>query len=47
MSGTLTILGTGPGAEGLIVPEADAALAQATDALGYIPICAALRPARV
>lgn len=44
MSGTLTILGTGPGAEGLIAPEANAALAQATDALGYIPYLRRLAP---
>ena len=35
--GRLTIAGLGPGSEALITPQAQAALAQATDVVGYIP----------
>ncbi|AGT08291.1 precorrin-3B C(17)-methyltransferase [Paracoccus aminophilus] len=44
MSGHLTIAGLGPGAEGLIAPEASAALARATDVLGYIPYVRRIAP---
>lgn len=44
MSGTLTIIGTGPGSDGLIAPDAGAALDRATDALGYIPYLRRLAP---
>lgn len=37
MTGWLTIVGLGPGNEALITPETDAALADATDVVGYIP----------
>lgn len=40
MSGSVTIAGLGPGAESLITPEVSAALAQATDVIGYIPYVA-------
>ncbi len=46
MSGTLRIIGLGPGAASLRTPEAEAALAGATDLLGYGPYLArvAARP---
>ncbi|MEM9709821.1 MAG: precorrin-3B C(17)-methyltransferase [Pseudomonadota bacterium] len=37
MTGRLTILGLGPGADSLVTPEARAALARASDLLGYGP----------
>jgi precorrin-3B C17-methyltransferase len=37
MTGTLTIAGLGPGDAALITPEVSAALADATDVLGYAP----------
>lgn len=37
MSGWLTIIGIGPGREDLITPEVTAAIAEATDVVGYIP----------
>ncbi|GAN79669.1 precorrin-3B C(17)-methyltransferase [Acidocella aminolytica] len=40
MSGWLAIAGLGPGDEALITPEVSAALAQATDVLGYAPYVA-------
>lgn len=40
MTGSLVIAGLGPGAEALVTPEVDAALAQATDVVGYIPYVA-------
>lgn len=40
MSGRLVIAGLGPGAEGLVTPEVTAALADATDVVGYIPYVA-------
>ncbi|MEM6742623.1 MAG: precorrin-3B C(17)-methyltransferase [Pseudomonadota bacterium] len=40
MTGRLTIAGLGPGAEALITPEASAALAEATDLIGYVPYVA-------
>jgi precorrin-3B C17-methyltransferase len=44
MTGTLTIAGLGPGDEALITPEVSAALAAATDILGYAPYVARVRP---
>ncbi|WP_323765140.1 precorrin-3B C(17)-methyltransferase [Marinovum sp.] len=46
MSGSVTIAGLGPGAEALVTPEVSAALAEATDVVGYIPYVArvAARP---
>jgi precorrin-3B C17-methyltransferase len=35
MTGRVTVIGLGPGAEGLVVPEATAALAGASDIVGY------------
>jgi precorrin-3B C17-methyltransferase len=40
MTGTLTIAGLGPGNEVLVTPEVSAALASATDILGYAPYVA-------
>lgn len=40
MSGSLVIAGLGPGAEDLVTPQVSAALAQATDVVGYIPYVA-------
>lgn len=40
MSGSLAIVGLGPGAEALVTPEVQDALAQATDVIGYIPYVA-------
>jgi precorrin-3B C17-methyltransferase len=37
MTGTLTIAGLGPGDEAMVTPEVSAALAAATDILGYAP----------
>jgi precorrin-3B C17-methyltransferase len=45
MKGALTIAGLGPGDEALITPEVSAALASATDILGYAPYVARV-PAR-
>ncbi|KWV53303.1 precorrin-3B C17-methyltransferase [Bradyrhizobium macuxiense] len=44
MTGTLTIAGLGPGDEALITPEVSAALAAATDIVGYAPYVARVRP---
>ncbi|MGA0541868.1 precorrin-3B C(17)-methyltransferase [Neotabrizicola sp. VNH66] len=44
MSGWLVVAGLGPGAEAMITPEVTAALAQATDVLGYIPYVARVAP---
>ena len=44
MSGTLTIAGLGPGDDALITPEVSAALARATDVVGYIPYVARIAP---
>lgn len=44
MSGQLVIIGLGPGAPGLIAPDAAAALAAARDILGYGPYLARLSP---
>ncbi len=40
MSGWLAIAGLGPGADALVTPEVTAALAEATDVVGYIPYVA-------
>jgi precorrin-3B C17-methyltransferase len=40
MTGTLTIAGLGPGDDALVTPEVSAALAAATDILGYAPYVA-------
>lgn len=45
MTGTLMIAGLGPGDEALVTPEVSAALARATDVVGYIPYVARI-PAR-
>lgn len=37
MTGWLTIAGLGPGDDALVTPEVTAALAEATDVIGYIP----------
>jgi precorrin-3B C17-methyltransferase len=44
MTGTLTIAGLGPGKETLVTPEVSAALAFATDILGYAPYVARVAP---
>ena len=44
MTGTLTIAGLGPGSEALVTPEVSAALAAATDILGYAPYVARVTP---
>lgn len=44
MTGTLTIAGLGPGADALVTPEVTAALAAATDIVGYIPYVARVAP---
>lgn len=40
MTGSLVIAGLGPGSETLVTPEVSAALAKATDVVGYIPYVA-------
>ncbi|MCA6112180.1 precorrin-3B C(17)-methyltransferase [Bradyrhizobium cenepequi] len=44
MTGTLTIAGLGPGDLALVTPEVSAALAAATDILGYAPYVARVAP---
>ena len=44
MSGRVIIAGLGPGADSLVTPEVSAALAQATDVVGYIPYVARVTP---
>ena len=44
MSGSLTIVGLGPGAAAMVTPEVTAALAAATDVVGYIPYVARVTP---
>jgi precorrin-3B C17-methyltransferase len=44
MTGGLTIAGLGPGDAGLVTPEVSAALAEATDVLGYAPYVARVPP---
>lgn len=40
MSGWVVIAGLGPGADAMVTPEVQAALAEATDVVGYIPYVA-------
>ncbi|MDP3262640.1 MAG: precorrin-3B C(17)-methyltransferase [Tabrizicola sp.] len=44
MSGSLIIAGLGPGDEAMVTPEVTAALAEATDVVGYIPYVARVAP---
>lgn len=44
MSGWLIIAGLGPGAPDMVTPEVTAALAEATDVIGYIPYVARVAP---
>jgi len=44
MSGGLAIAGLGPGDDALVTPEVTAALAEATDVVGYIPYVARVAP---
>ena len=44
MTGTLTIAGLGPGDDALVTPEVSAALAAATDIIGYAPYVARVAP---
>lgn len=44
MTGWLAVAGLGPGADGMVTPEVTAALAGATDVLGYIPYVARVAP---
>ncbi len=44
MTGWLAIAGLGPGDEALVTPEVTAALADATDVIGYIPYVARVAP---
>ena len=43
-AGWLAVAGLGPGDAGLVTPEVTAALAQATDVVGYIPYVARIAP---
>jgi precorrin-3B C17-methyltransferase len=44
MTGWLCVAGLGPGADRLLTPEVAAALAEATDVVGYIPYVARVAP---
>ena len=44
MSGWVVIAGLGPGAEGCITPDVQAAIAEATDIVGYIPYVRRIMP---
>ena len=44
MTGTLIIAGLGPGSDAMVTPEVTAALAGATDLVGYIPYVARIPP---
>ncbi|RMC35323.1 precorrin-3B C(17)-methyltransferase [Paracoccus alkanivorans] len=44
MSGRVTVAGLGPGADSMVTPEVSAALAEATDVIGYIPYVARIAP---
>ena len=44
MTGWIAIVGLGPGREDLVTPEVTAALAQATDVIGYTPYVARVAP---
>ncbi|MCE7797118.1 precorrin-3B C(17)-methyltransferase [Sphingobium sufflavum] len=43
-AGWIAVAGLGPGDEGLVTPEVTAALAEATDVIGYIPYVARIAP---
>lgn len=42
--GWIAVAGLGPGADGMVTPEVTAALAEATDVVGYIPYVARVAP---
>lgn len=44
MTGTLAVAGLGPGDEDMVTPEVRAALAEATDVIGYFPYVARVAP---
>lgn len=44
MTGRVVVAGLGPGADALVTPEVTAALAEATDVIGYIPYVARVTP---
>ncbi len=44
MTGSLVVAGLGPGDSALVTPEVTAALAAATDVVGYIPYVARVTP---
>jgi precorrin-3B C17-methyltransferase len=44
MTGHLTIVGLGPGADAMVTPEVQSAIANATDIVGYIPYVARITP---
>ncbi len=44
MTGWLAVVGLGPGDENLVTPDVRAALAEATDVVGYIPYVARVEP---
>ena len=44
MTGWLAIAGLGPGDPNLVTPEVTAALAEATDVIGYVPYVARVAP---
>lgn len=44
MKGWVVVAGLGPGSEALVTPEVSAALAEATDVVGYIPYVARVAP---
>ena len=44
MTGLLTVAGLGPGDDALVTPEVTAALADASDVIGYIPYVARVAP---
>lgn len=44
MTGSLVIAGLGPGSDAMVTPEVTAALADATDVIGYIPYVARVAP---
>jgi len=44
VNGKLTIVGLGPGSEAMVTPEVSAALAEASDVVGYIPYVARVAP---
>lgn len=44
MTGQVIIAGLGPGADDMVTPQVTAALAQATDIVGYIPYVARIAP---